>query len=469
MKARIEDLVGPVARTMWISTFHSMCARILRREAQRLGYKSSLLDPRRGRPPPPHQALPERARARHQAVRPRGDRARDQRRQEPAARRGRLQRGGGRLLRPDGRRRLRPLREDAAADERHGLRRPAHEDGASCSSASRRAWSTTSAPSATSSSTSTRTRTTPSTGSRTCWPAAHPTSPSWATTTRASTRGAAPTSATSSSSSATTPTRDGHPPRAELPQHAAHPRRRQRGREAQPPAQGQEPVDGARRGRDRASWSRSTTSAPRRSSSPARCSSCSPARPARGAPSTPADIAVLYRTNAQSRVLEEQFGRYAIAYQVIGGPKFYERAEIKDALAYLSVIVNPDDEQRLLRIVNVAEARPRPDERRPLQAQAAATGESAVADAGRGRRGTGPHAGRRQGLSRVREADRAAAAPAWRAGRSPTIVRAVLEESGYERSLRAQTHARGRGPPREPRGVRRRGRRVRPPCRRADR
>ena len=68
---------------------------------------------------------------------------------------------------------------------------------------------------------------------------------------------------------------------------------------------------------------------------------------------TPADIAVLYRTNAQSRVLEEQFGRYAIAYQVIGGTRFYERAEIRDALAYLSVIVNPADEQRLLRIVNV--------------------------------------------------------------------------------------------------------------------
>ena len=57
MKARIEDLVGPVARTMWISTFHSMCARILRREAQSLGYKRELHHPRRGRPPPPHQAL----------------------------------------------------------------------------------------------------------------------------------------------------------------------------------------------------------------------------------------------------------------------------------------------------------------------------------------------------------------------------------------------------------------------------
>ncbi|MBM3147921.1 MAG: UvrD-helicase domain-containing protein, partial [Actinobacteria bacterium] len=67
---------------------------------------------------------------------------------------------------------------------------------------------------------------------------------------------------------------------------------------------------------------------------------------------SPDDIAVLYRTNAQSRVLEEQFGRYAISYQVIGGQRFYERAEVKDGLAYLNVIANPDDEQRLLRIIN---------------------------------------------------------------------------------------------------------------------
>ncbi|HEY5386959.1 MAG TPA: UvrD-helicase domain-containing protein, partial [Thermoleophilia bacterium] len=67
----------------------------------------------------------------------------------------------------------------------------------------------------------------------------------------------------------------------------------------------------------------------------------------------PAEIAVLYRTNAQSRVLEEQFGRYAIAYQVIGGPKFYERAEIRDLVAYLTALVNPDDASRLVRIVNV--------------------------------------------------------------------------------------------------------------------
>ena len=65
------------------------------------------------------------------------------------------------------------------------------------------------------------------------------------------------------------------------------------------------------------------------------------------------DIAVFYRTNAQSRVLEDLLTRTGRPYQVIGGPKFYERAEIKDALAYLQVLVNPDDSLSLQRIVNV--------------------------------------------------------------------------------------------------------------------
>jgi DNA helicase-2/ATP-dependent DNA helicase PcrA len=65
-----------------------------------------------------------------------------------------------------------------------------------------------------------------------------------------------------------------------------------------------------------------------------------------------AEIAVFYRTNAQSRVLEDVLVRQAIAYQVIGGPKFYERAEIKDLIAYLQVIDNPYDAVSLMRIAN---------------------------------------------------------------------------------------------------------------------
>ena len=64
------------------------------------------------------------------------------------------------------------------------------------------------------------------------------------------------------------------------------------------------------------------------------------------------DIAVFYRTNAQSRVLEEVFVRFGIPYQVIGTTKFYERKEIKDAVAYLRLLVNPDDQVAAKRVIN---------------------------------------------------------------------------------------------------------------------
>src|SRR5205823_12024006 len=64
------------------------------------------------------------------------------------------------------------------------------------------------------------------------------------------------------------------------------------------------------------------------------------------------EIAVFYRTNAQSRVLEDVLVRQGVPYQVIGGPRFYERAEIKDAIAYLQVIDNPADAVSLMRIAN---------------------------------------------------------------------------------------------------------------------
>jgi len=65
-----------------------------------------------------------------------------------------------------------------------------------------------------------------------------------------------------------------------------------------------------------------------------------------------AEIAVLYRTNALSRVLEETLTRQDMAYQVIGGTKFFERAEVKDAIAYLSLIANPADVVSFTRVVN---------------------------------------------------------------------------------------------------------------------
>jgi len=69
--------------------------------------------------------------------------------------------------------------------------------------------------------------------------------------------------------------------------------------------------------------------------------------------STPGETAIFYRTNAQSRVFEEVFMRSALPYKVVGGLRFYERREVKDLLAYLRVIANCEDEISLRRVINV--------------------------------------------------------------------------------------------------------------------
>jgi len=67
----------------------------------------------------------------------------------------------------------------------------------------------------------------------------------------------------------------------------------------------------------------------------------------------PGDVAVFYRTNAQSRVFEEVFIRVGMPYKVVGGVRFYERREVRDALAYLRMLANPADEISLRRVLNV--------------------------------------------------------------------------------------------------------------------
>ncbi|TFE01313.1 DNA helicase PcrA [Jeotgalibacillus sp. R-1-5s-1] len=67
----------------------------------------------------------------------------------------------------------------------------------------------------------------------------------------------------------------------------------------------------------------------------------------------PSDFAILYRTNAQSRVMEEVLMKSNIEYTIVGGTKFYDRKEIKDLLAYLRLIANPDDDISLTRVINV--------------------------------------------------------------------------------------------------------------------
>jgi DNA helicase-2/ATP-dependent DNA helicase PcrA len=66
-----------------------------------------------------------------------------------------------------------------------------------------------------------------------------------------------------------------------------------------------------------------------------------------------ASVAVLYRTNAQSRVIEDACRRAGVIYRIVGGVRFYERKEVKDALAYLKLLINPDDDLSLRRVINV--------------------------------------------------------------------------------------------------------------------
>ncbi len=67
----------------------------------------------------------------------------------------------------------------------------------------------------------------------------------------------------------------------------------------------------------------------------------------------PGDIAVMYRTNAQSRAFEEAFLRYGLRYKLVGGTRFYQRREVRDILAYLRLLLNPYDSVSLLRVINV--------------------------------------------------------------------------------------------------------------------
>jgi DNA helicase-2/ATP-dependent DNA helicase PcrA len=97
------------------------------------------------------------------------------------------------------------------------------------------------------------------------------------------------------------------------------------------------------------------------------------------------DVAVFVRTNAQTRPLEEIFIRSAIPYRIPGGTKFYERAEIKDAMAYLTQVANPDDDLALRRIMNVPKRGIGPATEAALQAYAVRMGmplRDALLDAG---------------------------------------------------------------------------------------
>jgi DNA helicase-2/ATP-dependent DNA helicase PcrA len=148
------------------------------------------------------------------------------------------------------------------------------------------------------------------------------------------------------------------------------------------------------------------------------------------------EIAVFYRTNAQSRVLEDVLVRQEIGYRVIGGPRFYERAEIKDLVAYLQVIDNPLDAVSLFRIVN----RPRrgigETTLARLQAFANAQGISLWETLGRADEAgiSGPSLRAVESFHALIQSLQSAAQELG----LPELLQAVLERSDYLESLRAE-------------------------------
>jgi superfamily I DNA/RNA helicase len=155
------------------------------------------------------------------------------------------------------------------------------------------------------------------------------------------------------------------------------------------------------------------------------------------------EIAVVYRTNAQSRVLEDVLVRQGIAYQVIGGPRFYERAEIKDAVAYLQVIDNPYDLVSLTRIAN----RPRRgigDTSLARLTAYAAGHDSTLWDAMAHPDEAGLASASAKAVRSFRNTMESLMATATDATVA-TIVEAVLDRSGYLESLEAERTIEARG------------------------
>ncbi len=178
------------------------------------------------------------------------------------------------------------------------------------------------------------------------------------------------------------------------------------------------------------------------------------------------EIAVFYRMNAQSRVLEQTLRLHQIGYQVIGGPRFYERAEVKDATAYLQVLDNPADAVSLMRIAN-----------RPKRGIGDTTISRLVSyaenhgltlfdaldrpvEAGLGTAAVKAVTSLKNLLDSLRSAAQEEEVP--------ELLQTVLERSGHARGVRGGADDRGAGPDREPGGVRRRRPRVRAAGRGAD-
>jgi DNA helicase-2/ATP-dependent DNA helicase PcrA len=148
------------------------------------------------------------------------------------------------------------------------------------------------------------------------------------------------------------------------------------------------------------------------------------------------EVAVFYRTNAQSRVLEDVLVRQGIAYQVIGGPRFYERAEIKDLVAYLQVLDNPYDAVSLIRIAT----RPRRgigDSTLARLATWADQREISLWEATAEAENAGVGAAPQKALKNFRGMIESLMSAAMEL-EVPELIEAVLERSGYKEALEAE-------------------------------
>ncbi len=149
------------------------------------------------------------------------------------------------------------------------------------------------------------------------------------------------------------------------------------------------------------------------------------------------EVAVFYRTNAMSRVLEDTLVRFELPYQVIGGTKFYERAEVKDAVAYLSLLVNPSDQVSFARIVNSPRRGIGNTSQGRLAAHANTTGLPIWEVAGQVEDVPGLSGAAIKAVSRFHEMMEGLRA---RADEAPVaeLLEAVLRESGYLDGLAAE-------------------------------
>ncbi len=158
---------------------------------------------------------------------------------------------------------------------------------------------------------------------------------------------------------------------------------------------------------------------------------------------SPREIAVFYRTNAQSRVLEDSLRRYRIAYDVIGGTRFYERAEIKDAVAYLTLLTNPSDEVALRRVINTPRRGIGNTTVARLLAHANTTGEPVAELIGRAEEIPGITGASLRSLTAFGELLAGLRERRRQAGSLAELIDSLLDESGYRDSLRAESKLEG--------------------------